>query len=1490
MHLKFILRRDDGTQAQIALTADGTASVADLASALVIGDPERRSAQMPRHPTLKLEHSAFDKGANGRLLNPQRSLIDAGMRSGSTVSVTSGGAAAPVAARTRGRAVAVVRVLTGPDAGREFSLPPGNSTIGTAPNSDVVLTDPGIAGLHAALTVGESIEISNLAGPSGVLLGGRPMQRALVGVNDVVQLAGTSMAVVHTVRPGLLQADSPVIEFNRSPRVVSRFGDRNYPAPRPPERPTPAHFPLVSTLMPLAMGVVLFAVSRSLLTIAFIALSPLLMLGMYFDQKRQTRKEQARQIELFAESLRALAEDLTAAQRVEVAVRRTETSALPEVLEAIHRLGPLLWTHRPEHTDFLTVRLGLGDAQSRCHVENLDDRDAQPVHRAQLAELREEFAQVKEVPIVADLVECGALGICGPRGLVDGVARGIVMQLVGLHSPAELAVTAFSSPQLKGSWDWLEWLPHNDSVHSPITGNHLTDSVEGGVALLSRLEELIKKRLEAMPQAAPGDAYGPIPESEKTSPQPKAPPTTPAVIVIVEDTAPIDRARLTRLAERGAAVSVHVIWVATQVSSLPAACRSYLLVESAAQGATVGEVRHGRHSFPVACETLDVKVAKEVALLLAPIVDVSASVDDATDVPRTVSYLSLSGADLATDPHAVIRLWVSNHSMVSRDGKAVPTGNPTNLRALVGSSGADDVYLDLREHGPHALVGGTTGSGKSEFLQAWVMGMAAAHSPDRVTFLLVDYKGGAAFAECVNLPHTVGLVTDLSPHLVRRALTSLRAEIRHREHVLNAKRAKDLASLELSGDPETPPSLVIIVDEFAALATEVPEFVDGVIDVAQRGRSLGLHLILATQRPAGVIKDNLRANTNLRIALRLNDVDDSVDVIDDPQAAYFPPEIPGRAVAKTGPGRLTTFQAAYVGGWSDDQPNHDPIELCEFGFGKRRPWRTEIRIGRPAGSAGPTDITRVVSNIHQASERLRLPTPRKPWLPALAAVYPLEAMTSVATTGELVIGRTDNPAEQSQPIGTFDPDRDGNMAIIGTGGSGKSTALRTLAISTGISPGDGPVHVYGFDFGSGSLRMLEPLPHVAAIVDGDDDERIGRVLRRLTEIVEERSQKFARVHASNISEYRSLAGDPSEPRIVLLVDGIAAFREAYEHVAHSAHFTMFSQLASDGRMLGLHVVVAGDRPAALSASLASTIQRRLTLRLANEDDYLTAGVPSDILTANSPAGRGIMGNQEIQIAVFGGDANLALQGRALEQLATSMRDSGFVAPAPIARLSDQIDLGALPPIGADDKPTIGVADETLTPIGIAPRGVLMVTGPPGSGRTTTLLTLAQAARRRNPQLRIVYLAPTASAISGLSLWSDVAVGVTAVGEKTGELLSTLESGHPQAGSIMVIIEGVAEFGDTSAESDLAKLVKSLADASMFVVGETEVSTWSQAWLLAQPFKSARRGLLLAPSGIEADTLLSTSIGSVRRHEFPPGRGILVEKGKGVWLQVAQPVI
>jgi S-DNA-T family DNA segregation ATPase FtsK/SpoIIIE len=333
---------------------------------------------------------------------------------------------------------------------------------------------------------------------------------------------------------------------------------------------------------------------------------------------------------------------------------------------------------------------------------------------------------------------------------------------------------------------------------------------------------------------------------------------------------------------------------------------------------------------------------------------------------------------------------------------------------------------------------------------------------------------------------------------------------------------------------------------------------------------------------------------------------------------------------------------------------------------------------------------------------------------------------------------------------------------------------------------------------------------------------------------------------------------------------------------------MFSQITSDGRRLGLHVVVTGDRPGAITTSLNSMMQQRLTLRLASADDYLLVGVPSDVLSVTSPPGRGIMVDNELQVAVLGGDRNMGAQAAAIAELANTLRDKGFPAPEAVARLSDRIPLDSLPPSSASGDPIVGVADESLTPIGVASHGTFLVAGPPGSGRTTALVTLAQAVHRTDPAARIIHVAPTRSAISGLQVWSESVTGVAEALALSSSLISRAQSGS--SAPLMVVMESVTGFANTDAESELARMVKILSEASGFVVGEAEVSTWNQGYQLGPVFKSARRGLLLAPGGVESDTLLNTPIGTIRRRDFPPGRGVLVKNGKGVWLQVAQPVI
>jgi S-DNA-T family DNA segregation ATPase FtsK/SpoIIIE len=953
----------------------------------------------------------------------------------------------------------------------------------------------------------------------------------------------------------------------------------------------------------------------------------------------------------------------------------------------------------------------------------------------------------------------------------------------------------------------------------------------------------------------------------------------PHMLLIVEDDAVVERSRLVALAESGPSVGVHLLWSSPSRERLPAACRSFVVVDDNGT-ATAGFPDEGR-TVDLAVESLTLPAAAAMARDMAPLVDAGAPIDNASDLPRSVSYLALSGTALVDDATNVVDRWVETDSLASRRAPG-RRRTPGSLRALVGQAATGPLYLDLRTQGPHALVGGTTGSGKSELLQSWVLGMAAAHSPERVTFLFVDYKGGSAFGECVRLPHSVGLVTDLSPHLVRRALVSLSAELRYREHILGAAKAKDLAEMEQSGDPLAPPSLVIVVDEFAALAHDVPEFVDGVVNIAQRGRSLGLHLILATQRPAGVIKDNLRANTNLRLALRMADAEDSTDILGTDVAASFDPAIPGRAAVRSGPGSLLAFQSAYVGGWTSEAVSGPEIVVRELSLRGTVPW-DDVAPPAPA-SDGPNDLERLVEAITSAAEITAVAPPRRPWLPELPAVVELSALPTGRRDEQLVFALADSPMDQAQPPASFDPDRDGNLAVVGTGGSGKTTVLRSLAAAAGFTVRGGPVHVYGLDFGARGLAMLETLPHVGSVIAGDDVERVQRLFRWLRQTIDERSQRYAAVQASSITEYRIIAGRSDETRLLLMLDGFAAFRQAYDTTSNSGLMEALTALAADGRPVGVHVIIAADRMAAIPSSLASLVPRRLVLRAADENELSLLGVPRDLFGSDAPAGRGWLDGAEIQVGVLGGSTSLAAQAKAMDRLADAIRrNTTWPAAGDIGRLPDSVELSGLP-ADVGGSPVLGLEDESLAPIGLSMSGTFIVAGPPASGRSTTVTTIVRSAVRCRPGTRTVLLAPARSALLDVVPWHRSAVGLDPAAELVDQLLGEVtHDGEPW----LLVVESPAEFLNTAADLPLQDLVKELRQEGHLVVGEGDTQSMAGSWPLLQAIRFSRRGIVLQPDQTDGDLLLRTSFPRVRRADFPAGRGLLVREGRVMKVQVAR---
>jgi len=1452
-----------GRSRDLVATMDSSTTIGDLATYLVSADPQPCAVPGEGDLTLTLVDQIDQLDQLDRAVDPRSTVPESELRSGVTVAVTRCSPSFVDA----GRAVAVVAIVAGSDSGKEFPLRRGTAYIGRGHGCEIQVSDSSVSRRHAKLLVADCAEVVDLGSANGISIGGAEVARAVLTSGDRLRLGDTELEVrLLGTAAGTAGDDSAV--FVRSPRIAPLFTGREFELPELPERPKRSRAPWLAMMVPALMGMGLFAFTRSPYSLMFVLMSPMMMLGNHIEQSRGGKKDYARQMREFRDDLGILAAKIRESLRIEADLRRRENPSSADCAEACRTFSPLLWTRRGDMAGFLQLRLGVGTLPSRSSMKMPAVGRSKAEAWVELATSIEGLSITPDVPIVVDPLTSGAIGVSGLRSAALPVARSLVLQAVSLHSPAELIVAAFASSASAPDWDWLKWVPHTTSPHSSISATHLTSTAPACSELLTQLEDL----------AAAAGKPGQDPDRAR-----------PRVLVLVENDAPVERSRLVQLAEKGWHQGICVVWLAPSTILLPAACRAFIEVTGGA--ARAGYVKEGRLITPVAVDAISLDQTLAAARALAPLEDTGTPVDDDSDLPRAVSLLSLTGTELARSHDAVIERWGESRSILSGPfAPATPHRKPGNLRAIVGQSAQGTFALDLRTDGPHALVGGTTGAGKSELLQAWILGMASAHSPQRVTFLLVDYKGGSAFRDCVELPHTVGLVTDLSPHLVRRALASLSAELRYREHLLAQHRAKDLVELERRGEVDVPPSLVIVVDEFAALVQEVPGFVEGVVNVAQRGRSLGLHLILATQRPAGVIKDNLRANTNLRLALRVADENDSVDVLGSTVAASFDPAVPGRAVSKSGPRGLTPFQTGYAGGWTCDTPPPPEMRVESLSFGAGQVWEppvTEAELAHDKDDLGPTDIQRLVSTIGLAARAAELPSPRVPWLPELRPVYDLARLLTAGRDDQLVFGVADDPDHQAQPVVSFNPDKEGNLAVFGAGGSGKSVFLRTIALAAGLTPRGGPCHVYGIDFGNHALSMLESLPHVGSIVPGADHERLTRLLTFLRETIDERAVRYSRTSAATITDYRRIADAPDEPRIVVLVDGLMAFRQAYETGGRARWLDLFTSLAADGRPVGVHFVISVDQRAGMPSSLASAVQRRVVLRMAHPDDYGFLGVAGDVLSMASPPGRGLLNGAEIQCAVPGGTSEVATQCRAVSAFGDALRESGVSEAPPIGSLTERVLMETLP-CEVDGRPVLGVGSTRLSPLTFEARGSFVVTGPSGSGRTTSLASLARSLHRWNAAMSLYLFTPKRSSeLAALSDWAEVAAGTDAVIALAIRLQAERHEGGHQ-GSIAVVIERVDDLAGTSAESPLSGLVKACIEDDQLVVAEGETMFFSSSFGLPGLLKTSRSGLALQPEGIEGQTVFRSGFPAFTRADIPQGRGFLVERGHPEMLQVAMP--
>jgi S-DNA-T family DNA segregation ATPase FtsK/SpoIIIE len=720
-----------------------------------------------------------------------------------------------------------------------------------------------------------------------------------------------------------------------------------------------------------------------------------------------------------------------------------------------------------------------------------------------------------------------------------------------------------------------------------------------------------------------------------------------------------------------------VVWIGSDPADVPAELTCVLAVR-----AGVGELhRPGGDLVEIdVLESATLDEVEPIARSLASVVATRGPQEGRPDVPIGPVRL----ADVVADPAMLVDATAVRDRWARRDeGLSVP------LAAAGGEGTAHHVVsIDLLADGPHALVAGTTGAGKSELLRTLLVSAALHHPPDRLHFLLIDYKGGAAFGALTELSHTVGIITDLTPLLARRALVSLRAEVRRREEVLAAE----------SRTQWTGAALVVVVDEFATLASELPEFVDGLVDVAQRGRSLGVHLVLATQRPAGVVTDAIRANTTLRIALRVADEDDSRDVVDSPVAASFPCDAPGRAVLRVGPLRSVVAQVAWSSGPLQQSEAAVVQDLARPVEGDARP--------HPSGADVPSELDHAVDTIRLAARGLA--PPRRPWLDPLGDRVTFAELTRLRErrgigADAVAVGIVDRPDTQDHDLLRVDLGRDGGLMVVGASGSGRSSTVASVAGALEHCGVDWHVHVVAAGGAPGGpLHTLRDLHSVGDLVATHDVERVTRLLRSTCD---------------ELADRRSEATGRHRPRRLVVIDGMGAFEELYERVDRGHAVDLLGRIARDGRAVGLHLMVTASRPAEVPSAVAAGLGARWWLRAADADAASLAGLPPGAADPEQPPGRCWIDGHMAQVA----DPSTMPPGRS---------GTGTARPAPpVPRLPASVALGRVgasapsPPLRA----TIAIDADTMAPVALDLRDHhAVVAGPPRSGRSTALRSLAAA--------------------------------------------------------------------------------------------------------------------------------------------------------------------
>ncbi|GAB3245718.1 type VII secretion protein EccCa [Nocardioides dilutus] len=1255
----------------------------------------------------------------------------------------------------------------------------------------------------------------------------------------------------------------------------------------------------------IAAGMFLFA------TLGFIVVQLDRQRKQRVQQVTGTRTEYLR----YLGNVRQVAREAADQQRKALTWHHPDPAALPALAEE----GSRLWEHGSADPSFLHVRYGL------CHqplalelvppesapVDQVDPAAASALHRLLVVHRLQ-----PDLPASVDLRAFDRIEVCGPEEPARALARAMICSAAAFQSPEQLVVAVLAADQHLAHWDWLKWLPHGQSTRrSDAVGPMRMVSTS-----LDELATLLPADLGERPRFGADER-----------------PAAPHILLVLDG---VELPPGNHVVPNDGVHGVTVLDLPVRWDELQDSTRLRLQLE----GEPLADGRYGVRALRLREETVRAKVdqcplplAEAFARRLTPLRAVAAGgpLESTPEALGDVDFMELLGLG---DVHGfdADEAW---RSRPSRD----------RLRVPIGTSDAGAVVnLDIKESaqqgmGPHGLVIGATGSGKSEFLRTLVLGLAMTHSPEQLNLVLVDFKGGATFAGMSGLPHVSAVITNLAQELtlVDRMQDALSGEMVRRQELLreagNFASVRDYEKARVAGvvdgrELEPLPSLFIVVDEFSEMLSAKPEFIDLFVAIGRLGRSLGLHLLLASQRLEEGRLRGLESHLSYRVGLRTFSAQESRTVLGVPDA-YELPAVPGLGYLKPDPTTLVRFKAAYVSG-----PPTGRVRVRRDEGGKLQgilPFtisevlKLEVEVAEDEPSPPPVDPGEQDSLLDIAVARMvgKGPAAHQVWLPPLDAPDTLDRlMPDLAVDPRLglvsqewrrlgaltvPLGTVDRPREQRRDTLSVDLSGSaGHVAVVGGPRSGKSTLLRSVVTSMALTSTPQETQFYVLDFGGGTFAPLAGLPHVSGVATRSERDVVSRIVAEVQGIVDRREAYFRRMGIDSIETYRLRRAraedqgraDDGYGDVFLVIDGWGTLRSDFDDLEIA-----IQQLSTRGLTFGLHIVAAASRWSDFRAAMRDMFGTRLELRLGDPvdseiDRRIAAQVP-----AGRP-GRGLVGSKLHFLGALpriDGVADAGGLGDGVDDLVARVRAAWTGPAGPKLRLLPaRVDLAEVreqagPPA---DRFVVGIDEKDLAPVMLDPAHEphLLVLGDSGSGKSGILRTLAQEIMRtRTPAQAQILLVDYRRALLGEVPEDYLLNYVTSAAQATPalrEIATYLEGRIPGptvtpeqlrerswwSGAELFVLVDDYDLVATQQSSPVAALQPLLAqarDVGLHLVVARRSGGASRA--LYEPVMQSLRDLAMPGLMLSGNPDEGPLLGNQRPSLAPPGRGRLVTRDRGV---------